>query len=59
MKDILVATPDVLTGGCWSEWQSITDGPPRGSVSTIEPVTMRAARLLTRPELLHDTGTSA
>ena len=38
---------------CWS----ITDRIGRWTVSTIEPVTMRAARLVTRPELHHDKRT--
>jgi hypothetical protein len=59
MKDILVVAPDTMTGGRWSGWQSITDSRPRGSVSTIEPVTIQAAGLATRPEPLHDKGTSA
>jgi hypothetical protein len=46
-----------MTGGRPSEWRSITDRLGRWTVSTIEPVTMRAARLVTRPELLRDNGT--
>jgi hypothetical protein len=57
MQDIFVAAPDILTGGRSSEWQPIADGLWRWTVSTIEPVTMRAARLVTRPELLHDKRT--
>ena len=57
MKDILVVAPDTMTGGRPSEWRSITDRLGHCTISTIEPVTMRAARLLTRPELLHDNGT--
>lgn len=50
---------DTMTGGGWSGWQSITDRLGRRTVSTIEPVTIQAAGLATRPELLHDKGTSA
>jgi hypothetical protein len=37
--------------------RSIADKLGRCTVSTIEPVTIQAARLVTRPELLHDNGT--
>jgi hypothetical protein len=50
---------DTMTGGRPSECWSITDRLGRWTVSTIEPVTMRAARLVTRPELAHDNGTPA
>lgn len=57
MKDILVVAPDTMTGGRPLEWRSITDRLGRWTVSTIEPVTIRAARLVTRPELLRHNGT--
>jgi hypothetical protein len=50
---------DTMTGGRPSECWSITDRLGRWTVSTIEPVTMRVARLVTRPELAHDNGTPA
>jgi hypothetical protein len=59
MKDILVVATDTMTVRPLVECRSFTVMLRRWTVSTIEPVNMRATRLATRPELRHDYGTLA